>query len=72
MEYEVTWTVTYTTVVRPEPGQKLDDAITNIDIPEGEGTKYVCDTFDVVEVTKVIGGGRARRLTQEEIRKTVG
>jgi hypothetical protein len=50
VNFEVTWTAKYSTTITLEPGQVLDDAIQDINIPEDANTSYISDTFEVEEV----------------------
>lgn len=51
-EYSVVFTVNYVAKVRIVNGQSLEDAISDIDIPESDAVKYTEDTFEVLEVWK--------------------
>jgi hypothetical protein len=50
--YTVRFTATFETTVVVAKEQKLEDKITDIDIPENAQSKYVPDTFEVKEIWK--------------------
>lgn len=54
MKYKVRFTVSYETWIDVKKGD-LEDAITNIEIPETEETTYICDTFEVDSVENAAG-----------------
>lgn len=47
MKMKVKFTVSYETVIEIDDQEDLEDAISDIDIPEGENVKYVEDSFEV-------------------------
>ena len=51
MEYEVVYTVQYLTTIKVEEGQSLEDALHDIDIPEGGGSHYKEKSFKILDVT---------------------
>jgi len=55
MEYEVVYTVKFTTTVKVEEGQSLDDALNDIEIPEGDGSYYREKSFEVLDVIDAEG-----------------
>ena len=68
MEYQVTWTATYNTRVKLKPGQTLEEAIENINIPEDAQSSYQCGTFEPVEAEDETG----KRIKQSQWDKVVG
>lgn len=50
MKYEVVYTVKFVTTVNVEEGQSLEDALNDIDIPEGAGSYYREKSFEVLDV----------------------
>ena len=66
-EYTVTWTATFNTTVKLAPGQTLENAIENIDIPEDADTSYNCGSFEVIEAAdydqKRIPASRYEKVT---------
>lgn len=50
--YEVVYTVEFKATITLGPGDLLDDAITDIDIPENNQCKYVDQTFEILLVTQ--------------------
>ena len=55
MEYEVVYTAKFTTTVKVEEGHSLDDALNDIDIPEGAGSYYKEKSFEVLDVRDAEG-----------------
>lgn len=62
MEYKVVYTVEYTKTIKLEPGQTLADAVSDIEIPEGDGSKYIEESFDVLSVTDSTGKDASAQL----------
>ena len=53
MQYRVTYSVRYETVIEVEEGENVDDAVSDVEIPETEKVMYVDQSFEVVDVEKV-------------------
>jgi hypothetical protein len=50
MKVIVTWTARYRTEIEVGSDENIQDAASNIDIPEPDGTEYVKDSFEVINV----------------------
>lgn len=53
MQYRVTYSVRYETVIEVEEGESVDDAVSDVEIPETEKVMYVDQSFKVVDVEKL-------------------
>lgn len=45
--YEITYTVSFKTVIAVPDNSTIHDEVNNIEIPEGPGGQYVKNSFDV-------------------------
>lgn len=50
MKCEVVYTVKFVTTIDVKEGQELQDALNDIDIPEGAGSYYKEKSFEVLDV----------------------
>ena len=55
--YEVTWTAKFRTTIHVQPGEDVDDAISDIDVDNGN---YVMDSFEEVTRRKLVTRGELR------------
>ncbi len=49
--YNVEWTARFRTTITVEDNENVCDVAADIDIPEGEDTTYISDSFEVEEIT---------------------
>lgn len=47
MKVKITFTASFETIIEVEDDQNINDAISDIDIPENSSCKYIDDSFEV-------------------------
>ena len=50
MKLEVVYTVKFVTTIEVQDGQSIQDALNDIDVPEGSGSYYKEKSFEVLDV----------------------